>query len=218
MKGKVALIIDHDCQEFIKRGNTTIVIQEQEDFILELMGMKEGVGFNQVIPNSQNDDEILEVNLINNAQTYTQISYGAKTAVIGKQYQQFQLISFDEFQEQLFDNFDIIIAFKDQIKVLEEIQKQKQHHIYFIISNIKQYENDIEFPVQSRNQFKYQQIESKGKQIALIHYSNYQMRVDEIETLEQINEYSYIRRNVIRLQCLWRELLTQVGKFPKYGA
>ncbi|CAD8123631.1 unnamed protein product [Paramecium sonneborni] len=217
MKGKVALLIDVDCQEFIKKGNTTIVIQEQDDFILELMGMKEGVQ-NTILPNQQNDDEILEVNLINNAQSYSQISYGAKTVVIGKQYQQFQLISYDEFQEQLFDNFDIVIAFKDQVRVLEEIQKQKQYHIYFIISNIKQYDNDIEFPLQSRNQFKYQQIESKGKQIALIHYSNYQMRVDEIQSLQQINEFSYIRRNIIRLQCLWRELLTQVGKFPKYGA
>ncbi|CAD8072513.1 unnamed protein product [Paramecium primaurelia] len=217
MKGKVALLIDQDCEDFIKKGNTTIVIQEQEDFLLELMGMKED-GVHQIQQNQQNDEEILEVNLINDAQFYSQISYGAKTVVIGKQYQQFQLPSYDQYQEKLFDSFDIVIAFKDQIQVLEEIQKQKQHHIYFIISNIKQYNNDIEFPLQSRNQFKYQQLECQGKQIALIHYSNYQMRVDDIETLEQINQFSYIRRNMIRLQCLWRELLTQVGKFPKYGA
>ncbi|CAD8213100.1 unnamed protein product [Paramecium octaurelia] len=217
MKGKVALLIDQDCQDFIKKGNTTIVVQEQEDFLLELMGMKKG-GINPIQQNQQNDEEILEVNLNNDAQVYSQISYGAKTVVIGKQYEEFQLTSYDSYQDKLFENFDIVIAFKDQAKVLEEIQKQKLHHIYFIISNIKQYNNDIEFPLQSRNQFKYQQLESQGKQIALIHYSNYQMRVDDIETLEQINEFSYIRRNVIRLQCLWRELLTQVGKFPKYGA
>lgn len=38
MRGKIALIIDYECEKYIKLGNTTILTQSN-DFILELMGL-----------------------------------------------------------------------------------------------------------------------------------------------------------------------------------
>ncbi|KAM3144349.1 hypothetical protein pb186bvf_003513 [Paramecium bursaria] len=171
------------------------------------------------------EEEVLEIKFIEDAQEYKQISNGLKTILISAddQYKKFNLPYSSIISEKIIEDNDLIIIDQQDQELIREaitlFQKIQKHHIFWIIQSIEQFNNNKEFPLQSKNQFKFEEIKRQSKQLALIHYNNYQNRIDKIQSFQEINqEGHFIRNNAIRLSCLWREILFNAGKLPKYGA